>query len=1717
MYKNYKQVDRSWRIFWVLVGLLLSSQWAAAQSGPVGNEWIVPGQQYYKVKILKDGLYKLDYQYLTQAGISGVVPSQLQVWRRGREIATYLGGNPNVLDPTTFLEFYAVHNDGKLDGELYKNRQDQPHTYYSFYTDTASYFITWSTARSGRRMAQPSAAGGAVHPHRLTSQVNLKVNFYLDDPMLKSVYLPWLEAGEGFFGGGTATVECDSVIRNVAATGPAPQVEVAMFGATGSVHDTEVLVVTPSGTRRSLGVIRWTGRSLGRRTFQLLRSDVDAAGKVKIVYQQDASGVPGDNYYACYIRIIAPQLNLWIPDRHSVTFQNDSLLTGPATYEFESSSIPATAVGFDVQDIYNVQRIVSTVGSSGTSRRFVFPDANANATHQLLLADEARPAVPSLPARRVYFRAINPAVPTFIIITHPKLMKRDPATGIVNAPKAYAAYRASAAGGRYDTLVVTAPQLYDQFTYGDRSWLALRHFSRWIVAAAPTATNRYLLLLGKGIVPSESGAFNRNNAEGVNLVPTSSRSVSDNMLTANIDNNDFVAKLHTGRLTATTPQQIISYLNKLTFHEALPAAPWRKNVLHLVGGYDAAETVTFRSYLDSAKARVERPFLGGRVATEFRVTPDKLPVSIDISAQLNAGLSLITYFGHGANNFFALNFGSPTTSPSYNNTGRYPFLFLYGCAANGTLTSVSTTVEQWLFADQKGALGSLGQSGFGFPYELSKAQAVLYKLLFNDPAWYGKPITVVNDELVRRLQGTPDFRSDIGIEQLLCTSWQGDPTLALFAPERPDFVANAASLSVSPALGQSGRVRAASTEFILNVGVSNPAKITYDPLEIKVTRRYSSGRPPQVYSIFTRRQAWAQDTTYALTLPNTPTEAGTSTFRVELDPSNRVVESSETNNTAEIDYTFLEGGLSVVNPTEFAIVNTVPHRLVVQNNDPNGAQRGYDFELDTVSTFNSSRLLRAPLITAGVAAEWQPVLPSVAPRDSVVWYWRARFHTPNPGEDGNWVTSSFRVIPSSPGGWSQSHYAQLQRTTRTGVDVSGPAGAWTFVPNRVPLVMRTRGGGVAVGSAPQFNSLTGAGIYIQSAGSPSSVSRCGITSPNLLVAVYEPSGLRPVAMPAAYQNCGQAPNKFYYFSAADQVSATDPAPDPLDNLNSSAARQQELANFLAAVPPGSYVALVSVNHLRYSLLPASLKATLQTLLGSQLINQLADGEPLALLGQKLTATTGRLVHEVGPNAALSTPGHDQIIELRDTLQQRSTAGRVVSPRIGPVGEWLSLYSTIRTANANGYHTLKVVAIDPQGTESVVFPNVTSSAQALSTIAASQYPYLRLELALGDSVTRIPPQLRQWLVTYRPLPEGVVRRDLVPAASYAPATLVQQATTTGNISFPVNFQNVSTAAFAAPLQARVNLRNAATNNVDYTTVISVPGALAAGATAVVPVSIDMIGRSGTFTIEVFVNPRLQPEQLYSNNELLLDAFTIIDNNLPPTLDVAFDGRHILNGELVSPTPVISIQLNDEDKLRHVTDASFFNVTLQRPGQAVPAAVNVTGADVNFSVDKTNGSVAKLEYRPGQSAPLADGMYTLRVQGRDPSNASAGSQEFQVKFEVVNASKITNLYPYPNPVINKARFVFTVTGQELPRNMKIQILTLTGRVVREIFMNELGPLHIGNNITDFAWDGTDTYGDRLANGTYLYRVALDDPGNQFSHRETAGDKAFKNDWGKLVLMR
>jgi flagellar hook assembly protein FlgD len=127
------------------------------------------------------------------------------------------------------------------------------------------------------------------------------------------------------------------------------------------------------------------------------------------------------------------------------------------------------------------------------------------------------------------------------------------------------------------------------------------------------------------------------------------------------------------------------------------------------------------------------------------------------------------------------------------------------------------------------------------------------------------------------------------------------------------------------------------------------------------------------------------------------------------------------------------------------------------------------------------------------------------------------------------------------------------------------------------------------------------------------------------------------------------------------------------------------------------------------------------------------------------------------------------------------------------------------------------------------------------------------------------------------------------------------------------------------------------------------------------------------------------------------------------------------------------------------------------------------------------------------------------------------QYKISFEVINRSTITNVMNYPNPFSTSTRFVFTLTGSVIPDYFKIQILTISGKVVREITREELGNIHVGRNITDYAWNGKDEYGDQLANGLYLYRVITRIDGSEIEKRQTDADNFFKKGWGKMYLMR
>jgi hypothetical protein len=274
----------------------------------------------------------------------------------------------------------------------------------------------------------------------------------------------------------------------------------------------------------------------------------------------------------------------------------------------------------------------------------------------------------------------------------------------------------------------------------------------------------------------------------------------------------------------------------------------------------------------------------------------------------------------------------------------------------------------------------------------------------------------------------------------------------------------------------------------------------------------------------------------------------------------------------------------------------------------------------------------------------------------------------------------------------------------------------------------------------------------------------------------------------------------------------------------------------------------------------------------------------------------------------------------------------------------------------------------------------------------------------------------------------------------------------------------------------------------------------------------LGLSGPYALQLAFNPGFrQPELSMANNAAILN-FYVQKDIINPLLDVTFDGKHIMNGEIVSPSPFILVSSKDENKHLLQSDSQKMVLFIKKPGSG--SFELVSGSELIYTPASNRQNRARMEYRP---VDLADGIYILKVQSWDFSGNQAGRNDYEISFNVVREQTVTRFYPYPNPFTSKMRFVFTLTGTRIPEEIRVKIMNVEGRVVKEVSKEELGNLRIGNNITDWTWDGTDQFGDRLANGTYFYKVTVKDGGEELKLRATKGDASFKEQVGVIYLMR
>ncbi len=1631
---------------YILVLILFIASFNTNAQTNYGNEWIKDNQKYLKIKVSEDGIYRISHAQLSSVGFLNDTPNpkNFQVFHLGTEIPLHIEGETNnIFEAGEYLEFYGKKNDGKLDETLYESPNLQPNSEISLYSDESYYFLTIG-ASNGKRYVNTSLSNNSLTPEPYiiyTSSANFVEAYYPGRYLIDVMSLSEYQEGEGYLGNlyGIGTTQSRSIATpnaiNTASFIPTLSYYVAgrsnanSTNTSGYNHHLRISI-----NNNTLTDANFKGYEISRATLNLSSSLISSNTTTVNFSSVDDLGAVTDFQAAAYARITYAR-NL---DANGITYLPFKLSTS------NNSEAILTFTNNNWNDAYILDEISGFryVGiKSGTSTSFVVKNNPDRILHLYASNAFKTPSIENVTFNLIKSSSFNAKL---LIVTHKNLLQ---------SATEYASYKNSKG---YNTLLVTTDELYNQFFYGQHNPLAIKNLARYLLLSNTTVKPEYLLLLGKGY---ETPKFKLNE----DLVPTLGYPSSDSYLTSEIIDTQMAPALATGRVPAKTNEEVLIYLNKLKQYDQQENATWRKNIINITGGANSSEDSSFSLYLKSLSSVAGKEYFGAKTINYYKSVTDPITDNLmsKISNNINSGVGLLNFLGHGSTVSTAVSIGNP----SYlNNSNKLLVYIINGCSTGNAFVNGSLG-EDYIFQDNKGAIAWIGTSSEGVASYLYNYTNLLFQNSFNTN--YGSSIAKNMARSARSYQSSSDNLNKAHLRQYI---FLGDPTVSFYSPTLPDYEIKNQDIGL-----EDKNITVNSPNIKLFAIIKNLGKATSNSIPIQVSRTLPNNTVIN-YPINNYNKVLNTDTIIVELDNNLPNIAGNNKFTFTVDPNNTISELNKLNNTGTFSYVIQSTGIAIISPSNFSITNETSPELKVQANNTFAKNINYTFELDTVETFNSSWKKTSASINGDAIASWKP---SFVPENAKVYYWRAK-QIATTGIENEWQTSSFTFINNVTYGWNQSHHQQYENITGSNIIFNNTEKNFEFTPTAFPILIRTKGndGPNATERRIRISISVGALSF-----SPTDFEGFAIAAfdPNVTFKMYSYSSVYnfPSGGSAGAHGTGQ-----FFFNTNNPVDV------------------DSLTNYLQNIPEGYYVAGFNGKNFNPKGLPQITQDLLNNL-GLVKITTINNGEPYAFWTQKKVNKKITPL-ELTADYSSSTPATAQIIDFSYDFLYPWNNGTITSERIGPSSNWSEAIFDFakETSDAIEY---SVIGVDANGNEFIIKSNITNAIVNLADVPASTFPYLKLGVKVTDNLDRTMPKFGGWRVIFDTYPD---LSFISSTASNFYSSKVQQGDSIKLVIGVTNLEKITSDS----ITVKYKFTKADRSTINGTIKTIKP--LSISETENISFSYATNQLPGSNTLQLSIEPKDSKDKNEFNNYVNYD-FEVDTDKKEPIIDVYFDNKRIINGELVSPNPKIAISIADENKFLLLTDTNNVELYIKKEDQQNFRRIAFSDHKVSVqNVGTSNSNKIDFLYNPDT---FTDGRYTLKLRGKDASGNYNISNDYLVDFEIINEQSISNFLPYPNPFTTSMKFVFQVTGK-IPDKIKVQIMTVTGKIVREVFKDELGSINIGNNISDFTWDGTDQFGDRLANGVYFYNVITENNDkSEIKHRANSTDAYFKKNFGKIYLMR
>jgi hypothetical protein len=204
-----------------------------------------------------------------------------------------------------------------------------------------------------------------------------------------------------------------------------------------------------------------------------------------------------------------------------------------------------------------------------------------------------------------------------------------------------------------------------------------------------------------------------------------------------------------------------------------------------------------------------------------------------------------------------------------------------------------------------------------------------------------------------------------------------------------------------------------------------------------------------------------------------------------------------------------------------------------------------------------------------------------------------------------------------------------------------------------------------------------------------------------------------------------------------------------------------------------------------------------------------------------------------------------------------------------------------------------------------------------------------------------------------------------------------------------------------------------------------------------------------------------------------------DNEGPEMDLFINNTNFVSGGLTDRDPVFLAYLYDENGINHTANGIGRDITLTLDGDPSTTVILNQLYDPDMDTYKSGW----LSY---PFSDLEDGKHTITLQAWDNMN-NVSKKDIEFEVSVDSELELTGVMNYPNPFSDKTYFVFDHNKPGNSFDVEIRIFNINGQMVETLYARSGAQ---GLSISPLEWDGTDSGGNKLGNGVYIYRIYVTD---------------------------